>query len=199
MVATALCAALGVMTAGATSNAAVVEGPQAQSTKAPKATPRPRATRVPKKKATPKATVAPTATPEPASNLIMTAQRMSYDKWGRPAAMDNREGGCNMFNDSSAVLRLELSVQLTNNSSQAIPPDEYWVAFRKTNGAIAYSCVWLYENSDDIPTIQPGQSVNLTFMAFMEFNERVDAARFITKNAGNSAIMPIATNLPVPN
>jgi hypothetical protein len=62
------------MTAGATSNAAVVEGPRAQSTKAPKAT------------------VAPTATPEPASNLIMTAQRMSYDKWGRPAAMDNREG-----------------------------------------------------------------------------------------------------------
>jgi hypothetical protein len=152
----------------------------------------------PKKTATPKPNKASTPAPRRVSPVVLKTDRMGYDWWGRPAAMDAADGKCSQLDDSRRTLRLEAAFTIENRSSTRLSPDDYWVQFYKTDGKKALTCFWLYENAASAPTIEPGQSANITFMAFVEPNERVAYAQLLTRAFGNGNRVNVASNLAIP-
>lgn len=185
---------------GAGNSYAQTATPPPKKTKTVKATPQPRKPRkvVVKATVTPKATAAPVATAAPANPFQIRVQKLGYDRFGRPAGLDDPNAGCGPFNDSRAMLRLEVSLEVTNLTSAGVPNNEYWVRFFKTDGSEAFSCVWTYRQTRDIPDIQPNVPTNLTFMGFVELNERIGYIQFDTKNNGKSNRVDIAGDLAVP-
>jgi hypothetical protein len=156
----------------------------------------------PTKKA-PVATKAPprprtTAVPRVSAAVDLRFDRMGYDWWGRPAQMDNPEAQCGNLDDSRRTLRLEAAFQIVNKSRQPLAPGDYWVQFYKTDGKVALTCFWLYEGASGMPTINAQQTANITFMAFVEPNERVAYAQLITKPFGRGPRVNVPKNLNVP-
>jgi hypothetical protein len=152
----------------------------------------------PKKTATPKPKPAATPAPRRASPVTLKVDRMGYDWWGRPAAMDVATAQCSQLDDSRRTLRLEAAFTIENRSSTRLTPDDYWVQFYKTDGKKALTCFWLYDNASSAPTIEAGQSANITFMAFVEPNERIAYAQMLTRAYGNGNRVAVPSNLSIP-
>ncbi len=123
---------------------------------------------------------------------------MGYDWWGRPAAMDDPSAQCGNLDDSRRTLRLEAAFAIINRSAQRLTPQDYWVQFYKTDGKPALTCFWLYEGASQAPTIEARQTVNITFMSFVEPNERVAYAQLLTKPFGRGPRVNVPANLSVP-
>lgn len=160
----------------------------------------PSRTAVPRKTVVPKGTPSPrvTAVPRASGAVELRSDRMGYDWWGRPEAMDKADGKCANLDDSRRTLRLEASFQIVNKSKQRLTPADYWVQFYRSDGKLALTCFWLYEGASSAPNIEPGQTVNITFMSFVEPNERVGYAQLITKpfGRGNRVVVPKNLNIP---
>ncbi len=165
-----------------------------------KLTPRPKKTVVPARKKAPAVTPAPAAPPRPKVAAVeLRSDRMGYDWWGRPAAMDASDAACSQLDDSRRTLRLEASFQIVNRSSAQLTPKDYWVQFYKTDGKEALTCFWLYDNASAAPNIDPGQTVNITFMAFVEPAERIGYAQLLTRTHGRGNRVTVPSNLSIPN
>jgi hypothetical protein len=166
-----------------------------------KLTPRPKKTAVPKApKKAPVGTPAPTAVPRrPVAQVELRSDRMGYDWWGRPAAMDSADGACSQLDDSRRTLRLEASFQIINRSKTQLTPKDYWVQFYKTDGKEAVTCYWAYNTGTGAPNIDPGQTVNITFMAFVEPSERLGYAQVLTRPFGRGNRINVPGNLSIPN
>ena len=137
----------------------------------------PTATRVP-----PTATrVPPTNTP--AAQIRVTIQKYGYEKWGRPAGMDNPGAGCGNFNDGRPVRKFTASLLITNNSSQDMT--EWYAKVYLPDGRRAYTCYYGYGGG--FPAIPAGKSTELTFTSFMELNESVAFAIISDDNVGSSS------------
>jgi hypothetical protein len=172
--------------------AAMPDATSAQIVPPLKITPRPRKT------ATPKPDKAATPAPRRVSPIVLKVDRMGYDWWGRPAAMDSADAKCSQLDDTRRTLRLEAAFTIENRSSSRLSPEDYWVQFYKTDGKKALTCFWLYDNASSAPTIEPGQSANITFMAFVEPAERVAYAQLLTRAYGNGNRVNVASTLAIP-
>jgi len=115
------------------------------------------------------ATPGPTPTPTLLTGQIeVVIREYSYSQWGRPAGMDDPKKPCGDFDDRRPVRKLTASLTVYNKSSQSM---KRWTAiFVKPNGKRAYTCIQGYET---LPAIPPGGSLQVTFSAFIESNEKV--------------------------
>ena len=118
------------------------------------------------------APVAPVATAVPAASgsLLLVQQSTGYEQWGRPAGMSG-SGGCGAFNNGSPVRKFNVSVRITNNTSLSLQPLAILPRATKGDGSKAYVCY--YGHSGVVNALAPGQSVDITFAAFVELNEFV--------------------------
>lgn len=132
--------------------------------------------------------------------IKVTFDRAGYDYWGRPQYMiDPVKGSCGMSDESHQVLRLEISLFITNNSpTQTMTVDTWKGQFYKTDGSEAATCHWLYADRKSRPEIQPGQTVAVTYMAFVELGERVGYGYITDKVLGQSNRIEVPANLPMP-
>lgn len=137
--------------------------------------------------AAPGAAVAPTATPAatsgsesgnpsgndkvPTGNIeVVLTGKVSYVPWGRPIGMVKPGEGCNSFNDGSPVQQAQISVRVTNISNKVM---EKWGAIIVKPGNVpAFWCYYAYNELDG--RLEPGQSANVTFAAFVENGESVE-------------------------
>lgn len=114
--------------------------------------------------------------------ITLTLQSSGYEKWGRPAGMDNPGAGCGPFNDSRPVTKFTASVNVANNGGK---PLENWYLFVfKNSGAEAYVCYYI--SGHGFPKVEPGQSANITFAAFMEPGETAARLVVVDEEAGQS-------------
>jgi hypothetical protein len=140
----------------------------------------------------------PVAMSEPL--IKVTFDRAGYDYWGRPRYMiDKTATDCGREDEKHQVLRLEISLTITNNSpTQTMKADTWKGQFYKPDGSEAMTCHWGYSEKVGRPEIAPGQSTPVTYMAFVEKGERV-AYGFITDDVlGQSSKIEVPTNLPLP-
>ncbi len=123
-------------------------------------------------------TVAAMPVPKATGRIGVAVQSTGYENWGRPAGMDNPAAGCGSFDDARPVRKYNVSIGIINNTNR--PMTDWYARVFKSNGKEAYVCYYGYENG--FPTIAPGQTVNVTFAAFIEGNESV-ARMFVEDKA----------------
>ncbi len=125
--------------------------------------------------------------------------RAGYDYWGRPSYMLNPNGSCGDSDDKHRVLRLEIALVITNKSPTQTMTEKSWIGqFYKPDGSEAATCHWLYRDLRERPTIPPGQSAPVTYMAFVELGERVAYGYIIDNVLGKSNKIEVPANLPLP-
>lgn len=139
----------------------------------------------------------PSVVSEP--SIKVTFDRAGYDYWGRPSYMLNPNGNCSDSDEKHRVLRLEIALVITNNSpTQTMSVDSWIGQFYKPDGSEAATCHWLYRDLKERPTIPPGQSAPVTYMAFVELGERVAYGHIIDDVLGKSNKIEVPANLPLP-
>lgn len=117
----------------------------------------------------------------------VSLQNSGYEQWGRPAGMDNTKAGCDSFDDSRPVRKFNVSLAVTNNTNSDMVD---WTArLFKSNGREAYVCYNGYDKG--LPKIVPGQTVNVTFSAFMEVNESPARLWIQDKTIGRSGVLAV--------
>jgi hypothetical protein len=126
-------------------------------------------------------------TPKVTGKIGIVIQSSGYENWGRPAGMDNPNAGCSSFDDSRPVRKFNASLGITNNTAR--PMSNWYARVFKANGKEAYVCYYGYENG--FPTIAPGQTVNMTFAAFVEGGESVARLWIEDATAGRSSVLTI--------
>ena len=188
------------------------ETPLPTDTPEPSATPRPTRTPAPTVAVQSTATSAPTQaatvaqptttlTPQaalPKANITLVIQKIGYDNWGRPKSMDDPNAtSCGPFDDSHRMLRLLISLAATNNTGQDWPEDAERIGFFKTDGSLAHWCYYDFLNGGKYPVVHQGDTFQITFVAFVERNERVKSVVFLVEDIGY-AEEQIPADLPIP-
>ena len=131
--------------------------------------------------------------------IVVKFDRAGYDWWGRPAQMDLADPkDCGHEDDHNPVLRLEISLQITNNSIRTMTIDTWHGQFYKTTGQPAMTCHWMYNRNDARPEIPPGVTANVTYMAWVYPSERIGWGEITDANIGKSNRIEVPQNLPLP-
>lgn len=122
----------------------------------------------------------PTAVSAASGSYLITKQSSGYEQWGRPAGMSNPNAGCGGFNNAQPVRKFNISVRVTNNTSATVQPLAIKPIAIKGDGSKAYVC--FYGHSGVVNALAPGQSIDITYAAFVELNEYVSS--FYVENEG---------------
>lgn len=192
-------------------NAAVLVALKATELAAPTSTPMPSPTPQPTQTPVRTATPLPPPTGTPASvapqpvapaapsgfSAKVTIQKAGYERWGRPQGMvdPNWRGERCTGDDRYPVLKLGISLALTNTGSQEWPAGTRSVDFYKSDGTKAFTC--LYDYLSAYPPTKPGQEFQMSYLAFVQLNERVAYGIFTVTDVGKQRF-EVPTNLPVP-
>lgn len=133
----------------------------------------------------PSSKVKPTATPKAAAtkrSIALSVKSQGYERWGRPAGMDDPAAGCGAFNDARPTNKFNVAAHVTNNTSQTLM--RWYLKVNLNTGGKAYVCYYAY--GDGLPNLKPGESADVMFAAFMELNERAMSAVVIDDDLGKS-------------
>ena len=203
----------------ATEQAAVTLTPPASPTPQPTNTlvqtatstplPPPTATSIP-----PTLTAVPTNTPRPialapqpvatATSAVpagfsakVTIQKAGYERWGRSQGMidPNWQGGYCTGDDKHPILKLGISLALTNTGSRDWPAGTRNMYFFKTDGTKAFTCSYSYLTA--YPPTKPGQDFQMSYTVYVELSERVAYGIFEVTDVGKQRF-EVPTNLPLP-
>jgi len=101
------------------------------------------------------------------SSLDVQILGAGYEKWGKPT----NPSFCGAFDDNQPVLKFTVPMRVTNNSAQTL--SDWYATFYLANGnKVLRTCYYGYGAGAAFPTIQPGGSVDVTFAAFVEMQDR---------------------------
>lgn len=107
------------------------------------------------------------ATSAPDAMLDAQILGAGYEHWGRPT----NQTFCGDFNDKDPVYKFTVPMRVTNYSSQTL--SDWYAVFYLLNDKKAFrTCYYGYDGSAPFPSIKPGESVNVTFAAFVELQDR---------------------------
>ena len=168
----------------------------------PTRTPRVRLTKTIRPTKTPAITVTPTVagTPVPQLNpgIVIKVQKMGYENWGRPKSMDDPNADfCGPFNDANPVLKLGISLAVINKTNQTWPTGTRSIHFFRPNGAEATWCYYNFVKGPQYPETKPGEAYMLSYLVFVERNERVGYLTFTVDGVGY-ARFDVPEDLPLP-
>jgi hypothetical protein len=142
-----------------------------------------------------------TVTPKPSADdegFRVEILKAGYENWGRPKAMDDPNlDNCDLTDDMRPMLKLGISLAIHNTGARPWPTGTRSIDFFKTDGSPAFSCYYDYLKDQPFPETPPNGAYMMSYLIFVERNERVGSGVFKVKGIGEVRF-DIPQNLPLP-
>lgn len=134
----------------------------------------------------------------PNAGFEVEIQKAGYERWGRPAAMDNpNHPNCQDEDNVRPILKLGISLAVKNTGTVTWPTGTRTMRFYTTGGREAFWCYYNFIEDKPYPETAPGGAYIMSYLVFVERDERVGYGEFEVQDIGKFRF-DIPQNIPLP-